>query len=118
MATAVLQRAQRIVSVGIDTELVWLRDAVLRSAGFNVLSTANEQTALTEIRQHKCHVLLLYYKLPSDLVARLVKAFRQRCPNGRIVVVSNRAMDKPDFADCLLYNLDGPDDLIAAVRSS
>jgi hypothetical protein len=41
-----LQESNRIVAVGGDHELLWLRNAVLQSAGFNGLTTEDANAAL------------------------------------------------------------------------
>jgi len=81
-----LQESNRIVAVGGDHELLWLRNAVLQSAGFNGLTTN-----------------------------RLAKAFRQKCPEGRIIAISNMKIEKREFADALVYGLEGPETLINAL---
>ena len=53
-----LRAGDKIVSVGGDHELLWLRNTVLQSAGFKVLTTEDESTALEQISQMDCGVLL------------------------------------------------------------
>jgi DNA-binding NtrC family response regulator len=112
-----LKQKHNIISVGAHAEINWLRDAVLQSAGFTVLNTSDENTAFAKIKEGHCDVLLLYYRLREGLAERLATAFRESCPNGTIVVVSNRATEKPNFADTLLYKVEGPEALIDAIRN-
>lgn len=67
----------KIISVGAETELVWLRDAVLRSAGFDVFNTSQENLALEKTRGAWSHVCSLYYRLGSGVAERLATAFRE-----------------------------------------
>jgi hypothetical protein len=53
-----------VVSVGQNRELLLLRDAVLRSAGFDVFTTDNENEALARISQADCGVLQSATPLP------------------------------------------------------
>lgn len=61
------------------------------------------------------HCAASVLQLPEQVAEHLASAFRERCPRGRIVVLSSRAMEKPDFADTLLYKIDGPEALIDAI---
>jgi DNA-binding response OmpR family regulator len=106
----------KIISTGTDAELLWLRNAVLKSAGFDVTTTGDEDDALTKIRQGDCGVLLLCYSLSEPSRRDLVSTFRQYCPNGRIVAITNSKLDKPEFADTLVFGVEGPEALIEAVR--
>jgi DNA-binding NtrC family response regulator len=108
-----------VISTGSDSELLWLRNAVLRSAGFTVFTTESEKQALEIIGEGKCGVLLLCFSLSEAAKKRLSNAFRKRCPLGRVVLVGNKATDeRADFADAIVYAIDGPEALIAAVRNS
>lgn len=76
------------------------------------------QPALTSIRDGHCGVLLVCYSLLDTLRLQIITAFRESCPNGRVVVISNKAMDKPDFADGLVHGVEGPEALIEAIRDT
>jgi hypothetical protein len=107
----------KIISTGTDAELLWLRNAVLKSAGFDVTTTANEDEALIRIRQGDCGVLLLCYSLSETSRRELVDTFKHYCPNGRIVAIANRKMEEPEFADGLVFGVEGPEALIDAIRA-
>jgi len=51
----------------------------------------------------------------SPVRNRLAKAFRQKCPEGRIIAISNMKIEKREFADALVYGLEGPETLINAL---
>ena len=110
-----LREGDKIVSVGGDHELLWLRNAVLQSAGFKVLTTEDESTALEQISQMDCGVLLVCYSLPPPVRNRLAKSFREKCPDGRIIAIANRKIEKPEFADAFVYGLEGPETLISTI---
>ena len=111
------ERRKKVVSIGSDAELLWLRHAVLQSAGFDVLTTENETDALVSIRSGECGVLLVCYSLSVDARRRLAKAFRSHCPYGKIVAITNSQLDKPDFADTFVYGVEGPEVLIQSLHS-
>ena len=110
-----LRAGDKIVSVGGDHELLWLRNTVLQSAGFKVLTTEDESTALEQISQMDCGVLLVCYSLPPPARNRLAKSFREKCPDGRIIAIANRKIEKPEFADAFVYGLEGPENLISTI---
>jgi CheY-like chemotaxis protein len=109
---------RKIISTGTDAELLWLRNAVLQSAGFNVTTTSDGDDALSKIRQGDCGVLLLCYSLSEPSRRELVETFREFCPHGRIVAIANCKVDKPEFADSLVYGVEGPEALINAIREA
>jgi DNA-binding NtrC family response regulator len=106
----------KVISVGGNPELLWLRNSVLRTAGFNVLTTADHNDALTQIQHGQCGVLLLCYSLPSPVRQQLAEAVRQFCPGARVVAITNEQMEKPEFADTFVYGVEGPEALIEAIR--
>lgn len=108
----------KVISIGNDEELLWLRNSVLRTEGFEVVTTLDENEALNRIRQGDCGVLLMCYSLASPVRRRLAESFRQHCPGKRIVAITNVAMEKPEFADSLVYGVEGPEVLIDALRNS
>jgi hypothetical protein len=79
------------------------------------VTTEDENAALEQIRQMDCGVLLVYYSLPHPVRKRLSKAFRQTCPEGRIIAIANMKIEKPEFADAFVYGLEGPETLISTI---
>jgi DNA-binding NtrC family response regulator len=107
----------KVLSVGADPELLWLRNAALQSAGLNVLTTSDENDALTEIRQGECGVLVLCDSLSDNALRRLTETFRRCCPAGRIVAITNKPVPKAETADTFVYGVEGPEALIKAIRN-
>jgi hypothetical protein len=109
---------QTVISTGNDAELLWLRNAVLRYAGFNVLTSEGETQALKLIEQEVAGILLLGHTLSADERKHLADAFRTHSPTGRILCIENKqAAGTPDFADSIVYGLEGPEALINAIRN-
>ena len=106
---------RKVISLGTDKELLLLRHAVLRSAGFEVHTADDEKKALALVRGGPCGVLLLCYSLPYETRERLSEAFRECCPSNRIVAIANQKVEKPEFADALVYGVEGPEALIEAL---
>jgi hypothetical protein len=105
-----------VVSVGDNRELLLLRDAVLRSAGFDVFTTDNESQALARVSRGDCGVLLVCYSTPLPVKRHLAVAYRKECPEGRIIAVANQPVEKLEVADTLVYGIEGPEVLIDAIR--
>jgi DNA-binding NtrC family response regulator len=109
---------RNVLSVGADAELIWLRNAVLRSAGFKVVSTLDVNEALARIEAGDCGVLLVCYSLSRETIEELATRFRESCRDGRVVAVANENWDKPTFADTYVYGIEGPEALIDAIRGA
>jgi DNA-binding NarL/FixJ family response regulator len=115
----VLKGNQVVLSVGGNAELLWLREHVLKAAGFEVVSTTSESKAVAEMQQGKCAVLLLCHSLPDAVRSTVSKQFRQHCPHAPILGITNvRWPQALDEVDSYVYGLEGPEVLIAAVRSA
>jgi PleD family two-component response regulator len=105
-----------VVSVGTLPELLSLREAVLQSAGFEVLTIAREKEALKKIETTDCGVLLLCYSIDERTRQHLAKKYRELCPEGRIVTITNAPLPHPPVeADSFVYGVEGAQALIAAV---
>jgi DNA-binding NarL/FixJ family response regulator len=107
---------RNVISVGTLPEVVSLREAVLKSVGYTVFSTATPEEALSRIRSGDCGVLLLCYSVRDLWRGQLVREFRQKCPHGRIVAITNTKIDEvPKEVDELVFGIEGAEALIDAV---
>lgn len=107
---------EKVLSVGANPELLWLRHTVLECAGFAVRTTENEREAMQMMQNEDCGVLLLCYSLTLEARKRLAENFAKYCPTSRIVAITNQKIEKPDFAHAFVYGFDGPEALIDALR--
>jgi DNA-binding NarL/FixJ family response regulator len=82
-----------------------------------VLTSLDLQDGLARIEGGDCGVLLLCYSLPLLSRKRLAETFRAKCPQGRIVTITNEKSE-PEFADLVNYGVDGPEALIEAMRTA
>ena len=113
-----MPRSQNIISGGGNAELVSLRQAVLQSVGLNVFSTLDPSEAVSRIEFGNFGLLLLCYSLPGSVREHLARQFRNRCPHGRIVAVSNKQVDESTlYADAVVYGIEGAEALIDNVRT-
>ncbi|HZR64683.1 MAG TPA: hypothetical protein VFA85_06000 [Terriglobales bacterium] len=110
-------RERSVISVGELPRLLFLRAAILESAGYRVFSTTHVQEALLFVNNTDCGTLLLCYSLPPDGSRELIDEFRKRCPDGRVVVIGNTPFSEtPSNVDGLIYGVEGPEALLRAVE--
>ena len=106
----------RVVSIGTDSNLLALRQAVLELGGFEVLTTSSMPLAQALIRNQHCGVVLICYSVPENWRKTLIRSFRESCPHGRIVgIVSNRAKNTADDFDEVICSTDKADALLEAI---
>ena len=110
------ERSDLIISVGTLPDLLSLREAVLKKAGYRVLNAFTETEALAKIYSGDCGVLLLCYSLEEESRKHIAKAFREVCPEGRIVSITNQPFRESPDSDAIVYGVDGAEALISAVR--
>jgi hypothetical protein len=109
---------QIIISVGALPELLALREWVLQSAGYAVL-TASPKEAASRVRNGECGVLLLCYSVPVEWRNRLVQRFREHCPGGRIIAITNQpVLETPKEVDALIYGVEGPEALLDVIQAN
>jgi DNA-binding NtrC family response regulator len=109
--------SRKVLSVGSDPELLWLRHAVLQTAAFQVFTTADPNEAEWKMRGSKWDVLLLCHSLDRPERQHLAETFRACWPGARVVAITNKKIEKPDFADTFVYGVEGPEALIEACES-
>jgi DNA-binding response OmpR family regulator len=106
-----------VLSVGTIPELLNLRAEVLRSAGYEVVSTTLPGQAEFRIANDDYNVLLLCYSIADEWQQRLIQRFRETHPNGRVVAISNVPYARtPEEADEHVYGIEGAEALINAVK--
>lgn len=109
-------QGSRIISIGTDSDLLPLRQAVLELGGFEVLTTSSMPVAQALMKHQRCGVLLLCYSVPENWRRILIRAFRESCPNGRIVGVVASGLNHPeDSFDEVISSTDKADALLDAI---
>ena len=78
------------------------------------------ETSISTISQPRgeCGVLLVCYSLSLGVRRHLAEAFRSRCPNGKILAITNSKLESPDFADSFVYGVEGPEVLIQLIQNA
>lgn len=111
------QPRSRVISVGGIPELLSLRHAILESNGYEVFTTANPVEAADRFRAGDCSLLLICYSVADEWRESLIRDFREHCPGGRIIGITNHQVTRaPDDVDVLVYGMEGPEILIDAIQ--
>jgi len=70
---------------------------------------SNESTAIAEMQNGNCAVLLMCHSLPDALREKLSKEFRKRCPRGRIIGITNVPWPQAlSEVDLYIFGVEGP----------
>ena len=111
------ERKLSVISVGTLPDLLSLRAAVLHSAGYTVFTTTSPEEAQAKMGKGDCGVLLLCYSVSDEWRKPLIQQFREHCPEGRIIAITNRPVtETPKEVDELVYGIEGPEILLDAVQ--
>ena len=111
------QRERSVLSVGALPRLLFLRAAILESVGYRVFSTTQVREARSFMDNSRCGTLLVCYSLPGDLRREIILAFREHCPDGRVIAIGNMPFAEiPSDADEFIYGVEGPEALLRAVE--
>ncbi len=108
----------RVLLLGRDEELSRYRLGALEAAGLRVLWPRGKDEAVEMIRAGDFDVALLSYTLTKETTEQLAELLRQSCPRCPLIVISQNAWDDPRISpDKIVLASDGPDTLIAAIKS-
>ena len=109
-------RCLRVISIGTDSNLLALRQAVLELGGFEVLTTSRMPLAQALMKHRRCGVLLLCYSVPENWRKTLIRSFRESCPNGRIVgIIGGDLKRASESFDAVISSTDKADALLEAI---
>jgi hypothetical protein len=111
------QPRNRVLSVGFLPSLLSLRHAVLESTGYEVFTTDIPREAAERIRAGDCGVLVICYSTGDSWRRSLILDYREHCPDGRIVAITNHQVgEEAGDVDALVFGLEGPEVLIDVIR--
>ena len=89
-----------VVSISPSREALVLRQTTLQNAGMNVVSVLTPMQARFEIQMGRCGNLLICHRLSAQAADDIARLYRQYCPKGRIVLITNGPREKiPAEAD-------------------
>ena len=102
-----------------------VREAVLRDAGFSVLTASSAEQALEMLRDHEAssglRIILTDHVLPGASGDAFVRALREFSPSVPVLVISGMDEAEQEYAGLevtFLHKPCAPEDLIAQVRNA
>ena len=105
-----------VLSLSPSKEALILRETTLRSAGMSVISVLTPMQARYEIEMGRCGNLLICYRLSEQTSDDISRLFRQYCPKGRIVFITDGSGEKgPAEADIRIRESSGPEKMIQSM---
>lgn len=92
---------------------------MLQKAGLEVISTDDASRALSEFQSGSCDVVVLCHSLTDTVLEQLGREFRESCPEGRIVIITNEELRFSIAENTkVVYGIDGPETLVEAIRAA
>lgn len=107
-----------ILSISRDERFLHLRQMVLESAGWNVVTTTDAVDALRSLASRNFDVVVLGHSIPPTervSLAQKIKVIKPDIPIVMVCVHGDNSFSK-EFADARVGSLDGPVVLINAIR--
>src|ERR671937_172973 len=105
-----------LLSVGTDRTLLDLRTSVLRQAGYSVKTVTTAEEAYRLVMGRDFDAVIICHSLPEEERHRLMLTIRAAKPSTRVMVVDSSAYRaRSELVDESMYNLDGPEQLLAHV---
>ena len=77
-----------VLSLSPNQDSLEMREATLRSGGFEVVSVLCPIQARFEIEMGRCGVFVICYRVSKDEAEELTTLFRKNCPDGRVIFVT------------------------------
>ena len=102
-----------ILSIGRDTELLRLRSAILRQAGYLVTETSDPHVAVSTFLKNAPDVVVLCHTLSSQQKTILIHDIHAFKPHTSILSLEAEHSDVN--ADAVISSMDGPKTMLAAV---
>jgi hypothetical protein len=74
---------------------------------------------MLEFRSRNYEVVVLCHSLTETVLEKLTREFRESCPQGRVVIITNERLqfaigDKTK----VVYGIDGPETVVEAIRAA
>jgi DNA-binding response OmpR family regulator len=108
----------RVLILSANPELLSLRAAVLRAAGFEVCVVESKKQMLELLGERHYDAMAVCWSISDESAVQYCALFRQRNPQGCVVYVGKNSWHRPTTiqADSSVSGVEGPDALIAAVN--
>ena len=110
--------AKIVLSIDDEPTILYLRDMVLKSAGYEVLSALSGREGLELFDSHTVDLVLLDYYMPEMNGAEVAAEMKRRKPNVPIIIVS-AYIEVPDnalaLAESFVTKGEGPEVLLTRI---
>jgi DNA-binding NtrC family response regulator len=96
----------RILSIGVDSDLLSTRNLVLRRAGYHVASATNLQRATRLLQRVWFDMVILCHAIPKDQREEAVGKIKSVQPNASVIALQagGEGLDTPVDATIESYN--------------
>jgi hypothetical protein len=112
-----MERENTILSLNPDGPSLHRQESALRESGFEIISVSTPLTARFEIEMGRCGVFLASYITPLAIYRNLADLFRNYCPQGLVIYMTQQSDDHSSGADVLLSDQDQPEGIAEGIRA-
>lgn len=108
-----------VLSLSPNQDSLEMREATLRSGGFEVVSVLSPIQARFEIEMGRCGVFVICYRVSKDEAEELT-TFRKNCPGGRVIFVTHpgQKQEVPRGTDVAVAESKGGELVLQAVKEA
>jgi CheY-like chemotaxis protein len=112
--------SMKILALSTDPELVLLRKRILEISGHEVTGLSTEKEAMLAAEEDgRFDVVVLCHRLSDATARKLIRLFRERQPETKLVYVVHIYGEWPEVeADRYVVGADGPDALVRVVSEA
>ncbi len=107
----------RVLHISFDRAIRETRDAILRAAGFRVLSVSTLKEVVAACRNYEFDAVVVGHTIPTAERGAVLAAARACRSKPRVIAMYKLAPDEITGADVALDSHDSPDFLIQTLRS-
>ncbi len=108
--------AQTLLSVGLNPDLLNIRNSILRKAGYSVQATTSPQKAITLLVDGDFGVLIVCHTILESDRGELLRAIKSVKPSAKVIAV-RKDEELAKGADATVHNLDEPESLLACLAA-
>ena len=109
--------ARRILSIEYNAPVLETRNAILRSAGYEITSASTFYQALERLQENRFDLVLVGRSIPGVQLRGFLELIQLKAPTARSMVLRDSSQDRDFRADYLHDPDQGPEALLSAVRS-
>jgi DNA-binding response OmpR family regulator len=92
-----------VLSAGKDSTLLALRNLVLQSAGYTVVSAFSHKELITRFMDGDFDLVVLCHSIPAEEREQVAEWIRRHSPSTPVIVVSNLPHVQHPYADLTVY---------------